>query len=229
MILEDVRLRAAAEMIAPANIMADIGADHAYLPVYLLKTGRIKKAFISDIHAGPLANARKTAAKYGVTAQCEFFCGDGLTPLSGRRIDAVAVCGMGGQLIQRLISQDIIAVQKIPQIILQPMSSAAELTEYVMSAGFALKEERILRDGHLFYRMMKITYTGSAAVYEDRFDYEYPPVLIAAGDSVMHEFLSFRAALYKKILAGIKQSSDGRGFDAAAAKSEAVEARLNKF
>ncbi len=81
MLLLDRRLRAVYDAVEPCGVFADVGSDHAYLPIFLLLEAVIQKALITDVRKGPLANSRKNALRYGVADRCEFLLGDGLEVL----------------------------------------------------------------------------------------------------------------------------------------------------
>ena len=99
------RLLSAADFVRQDAILADIGTDHAYLPLFLLSEGRIKKAFCSDVNEGPLASARANADAAGLLDRVEFTLADGADALSGRGITDYAICGMGGELISDIVSR----------------------------------------------------------------------------------------------------------------------------
>jgi tRNA (adenine22-N1)-methyltransferase len=94
--LLDVRLATVKEQIEPCDFFADIGSDHAYLPICLLTEGIVRKAYITDVRRGPLANSRKNAQKYGVSGRCEFLL-ETVWPCFKTSRDILSVCGMGGK------------------------------------------------------------------------------------------------------------------------------------
>ena len=101
--LSNARLASAAELVRQNAIFADIGTDHAYLPLFLLESGRINFAYCSDINEGPLASARKNAEERGMVDKMDFILTDGATVLRDRGITDYAICGMGGELIADII------------------------------------------------------------------------------------------------------------------------------
>ena len=97
------RLLCCAEMIAPGARVADIGTDHGYLPVYLLRAGRAASVLATDLRRMPLDNARKNAARFGLAGRIGFVQCDGLAGVSPRAVDTVVCAGMGSDLICRII------------------------------------------------------------------------------------------------------------------------------
>ena len=72
------RLQMAADMVRPCEAAADIGTDHAYIPVYLIKNGICPSAVAADLKEGPLANARAAVSAYGLTENIALRLSDGL-------------------------------------------------------------------------------------------------------------------------------------------------------
>ena len=91
------RLRSVAELVPRGARFADVGTDHAYLPVWLLQQGRITGAVASDLRPGPLERARGTAEKYGLTGRMDFRLCDGLSGIQPDEVNTIAMAGMGGE------------------------------------------------------------------------------------------------------------------------------------
>lgn len=101
------RLLAIAHQVPLGARFADIGTDHARLPVWLLEHGRIPSAIAADLKEGPLSRARQTAARHNLTERISFRLGDGLTPLGPEEADAVAIAGMGGETIASILGSSV--------------------------------------------------------------------------------------------------------------------------
>ena len=100
----NLRLNTLAKMVDPGSRVADIGTDHAYLPIELVKNGKIDYAIASDVAEGPLENAKNDIAAAGLTEQIETRLGSGLeTVTDADQIDTVVIAGMGGKLMIFLI------------------------------------------------------------------------------------------------------------------------------
>ena len=147
----DARLAAAAEYVRQGAVFADIGTDHAHLPIYLLECGRITQAIAADIAQGPLSRAQENASEHGLSDKIIFRLTDGLCGLDSLGITDVAICGMGGELISQIIdSAQFLRDTKI-RLILQPMSKQENLRAYLSKNGFRIISERVsLAQGKLY-------------------------------------------------------------------------------
>ena len=154
------RLLSVAELVRQGAVFADIGTDHAHLPIFLLERGRIERAICSDINKGPLDSARKNASEAGLLNKTEFCLTDGAAALSGYGITDVAICGMGGELIADIISKADWLKNKEISLVLQPMSKQSTLREYLANSGFEIETERYCTEGDKHYVVMLVSYIG---------------------------------------------------------------------
>ncbi len=155
----DPRLRAIADRVTPGCTLADIGTDHARLPVWLCREGVIARAIAADVAEGPLRRARENIALYGCEDRVEARLSDGLSAFTPDEADEVVIAGMGGELIARILEQ---GGWRTPAIrwFLQPMSAAEELREFLAGHGYALEEEWAVSAAGWIYTIMTARYTG---------------------------------------------------------------------
>lgn len=157
----DARLRAAAGFVRQGARLADIGTDHAYLPVSLLRGGRIPFAVASDISAGPLAHARETAAFAGIGEdRLALVLTPGLRGIEAYRPTDITICGMGGEMIVGILSEAPFVRDPGIRLILQPMTRAHILRQYLAGAGFAIDCETLARVKRHVYTCLCVHYTG---------------------------------------------------------------------
>ena len=97
------RLALCAALVRQGSSLCDVGTDHAYLPIWLLKTGKISRALACDINPGPLEAARRDGEKYGVGEELSFRLSDGLRAVSPQEAEDTVIAGMGGELILRIV------------------------------------------------------------------------------------------------------------------------------
>lgn len=130
------RLACAAKLVKPGTFI-DIGSDHGYLPVYLIKNGICVTAAASDINKAPLERAKATAERYGVADKMEFFLSDGFESIS-KTYDTACICGMGGQVITDIIER---GKGKFNRLIIQPMTKAELVRQYLWENGYLIENE----------------------------------------------------------------------------------------
>ena len=156
----NARLLSAAELTRQDATFADIGTDHAYLPLFLLDAGRIGYAWCCDINEGPLNSARRNAEERGRAEQMQFILTDGAAALSGKGITDYAICGMGGELIADILDRAPHLRDKEVNLILQPMSKQERLRHYLASHGFKIITESYSFDAGKCYVCLLVSYNG---------------------------------------------------------------------
>lgn len=154
------RLALCAELIRADKKLCDVGTDHAYLPIWLLKSGKIEQALASDLRPGPLEVAAQNARRYGVEDRLTLRCSDGLHKIKSEEADEIAIAGMGGELILRIVAETDWLKDSEKRLILQPMSSARELRVGLYELGFEILEEHAVEDAGRVYTAFTAQYAG---------------------------------------------------------------------
>lgn len=191
------RLRAIAEQVPRGAKFADIGTDHAYLPVRLMLDGVVEAAVAADLREGPLERARRTAAQYGLEEKVCFRLCDGLSGIAPDEADVIAIAGMGGDTIANILAAAPWTGEPGKLLLLQPMTALPELRRWLGSSGYAIKGERIAREGERLYSIW--TVTGG----------EMPPLSTGelwagrqSADPLRGEYLDYMAAKVSRALTG---------------------------
>lgn len=151
--------------------VADIGTDHAYIPIELAKGGA--KVIATDISHGPLQNAEKNVKKYNLDISLRL--GGGLEPLTIGEADEIIIAGMGGEMIEKIISNDI-EKAKSARLLLQPMNSQAELRSFLIKNGFTILKEDLAQEGHKIYNLI-LCEKGSMQLPKSETDLHLPKEL----------------------------------------------------
>lgn len=140
------------------GFLADVGTDHAYLPVYLYKLGKIRGAVAADINEGPLDRAKVNIAAYDAADGIQTVLSDGLQKLEGYCPDDIVIFGMGGELIVRIIDDAKWVKNPKIRLILQPMTKQAEVRSYLIENGFFIVDEVMTEDGDKIYQTICAEY-----------------------------------------------------------------------
>ena len=159
----DSRLSLAAGFVRRGSVVADIGTDHAYIPIYLLLSGICSSAIAADINEGPLERARINCARYGIGKDITFCLANGLSglPLIEMGVTDIVICGMGGELIASIIDASDYVKDPAVRLILQPMSQTARLREYLAKSGFRTIDGAMTRAQDKLYQCIVCEYDGN--------------------------------------------------------------------
>lgn len=218
----DQRLSSAANLVRQGAVFADIGTDHAYLPIFLLSRGIIERAICSDINEGPLASARANVEDCGFSDRVSFRLTDGARELFDTGATDYAICGMGGELIAKIIDEAPHLKNHGISLILQPMSRQAFLREYLFTHGFCIDSECYSYSYGKYYVCMRASYTGQGVTLSD-IDYELglkKPVT----DESYAGYLRVKYDALCRTIAG--KSVGGESTDYEQKLKEAIEERL---
>ena len=160
--IPDARLRSAADFVRQGACLADVGCDHAILPVWLCGQGKVRYAYACDIAAGPCERARAAVSRAGLSDRIRVVQTDGLKGLEGCGITDVSICGMGGELIARIILEACFVRDPAVRLILGPMSKPAALRRYLAENGFAVTAETISEVSGKLYFCLCASFDGRA-------------------------------------------------------------------
>ena len=159
----DTRLRAAADMVPRGARLADIGSDHAYLPIALCLENKIEYALASDINEGPVAAAVSNIHKNGLADRILAVRADGLDKTRDFAPDCITILGMGGELIVSILDKAEWVKDENITLVLQPMTHPEILAKYLAENGFGIIDEIIVRDGSRddrIYRIISAKFDG---------------------------------------------------------------------
>lgn len=159
------RLEVIASLIPQGAKVCDVGTDHGYLPIFLVKSGKVSKVIATDIRLKPLNTAKSNIEKTGITG-IELRLGDGLSTVNATEADTVVIAGMGGEVISGIIERCVWAKDKNKAFILQPMTSPEYLRKYLFDSGFDIITEIPLEDNGKLYSVISAVYTGEPVKYE---------------------------------------------------------------
>ncbi|HAN20661.1 MAG: hypothetical protein A2Y15_04445 [Clostridiales bacterium GWF2_36_10] len=162
MISLDTRLFCIYNAVGTCNCLADIGSDHALLPIALLQSEKVKHAIASDINTGPIEQSRKNAIRYNIS-NIDFLLSNGFDSIEKGSFDKAAICGMGGTLIANIIRRG--GIKAHCDLILQPMTAYEDLRSYLWDNGFSINNEIFAADSKKPYVIINAQYTSEFENY----------------------------------------------------------------
>lgn len=150
------RLTHLADMVTKGVVLADVGTDHGYLPIYLLQTKRIRHAFALDIRPGPLLRAKEHIAACGLSSYITVRRSDGVAALAPGEADSVLIAGMGGGVMLHILEEGEPVLSLARELILQPQSNLQKVREYLYRNAYEIDREDIVWEGGKFYPMFHV-------------------------------------------------------------------------
>lgn len=202
------RLTSAAEFVRQGARFADVGTDHAYLPIFLLSEGVISYALCTDINEGPLASAIANAKDAGLYEKMEFCLTDGAAALSGYGITDMAICGMGGDLIASIVEAAGYLKDEKINLILQPMTKQEALRENLYRMGYEIIAESYSYDAGKPYVCMQVKYSGISKALNEAEKEICPKNARIVNKDLQITYLKKKISTYKKIVGGKKSGGN---------------------
>jgi tRNA (adenine22-N1)-methyltransferase len=161
----DYRLKRLAQMVEPGTRLADIGTDHAYLPIWLVQKGVVDFAIASDIRQGPIDNAEANVQAAGLTDKISVRLGPGLSTVKKEDdIETVVIAGMGGDLIRSILE----AAPLFPKLVLEPNIGEPGLRAWLSERGYRINQEELLFDKGHSYELIQAYLTAEQQILSER-------------------------------------------------------------
>lgn len=181
------RLKVVADFVPQNSRVADIGSDHAYLPVYLMKQKQIEFGIASEVAKGPLDNAIQEIKAEGLSDRIDTRLADGLLSVQPEdKIDCVTIAGMGGTLIKNILENGKSHLSGNELLILQPNVGEDRLRTWLMNNQYEISDETILReDGHT-YEIIVAKKTDKTVKYTEQ-EIKFGPFLLKQHSDVFVE------------------------------------------
>lgn len=195
------RLQTIADFVKKGAVVADIGTDHAHIPIYLIKNNIISRAYACDINTGPLEKAEENINYYGVK-NIELRLSNGLEKLKTDEADTVIIAGMGGELIIDILDRGQGFFDKKNTFILSPHTKIEEVRNYLLRKGLKILKEDMCIDEGKFYTVMEVKCTENKEMYSEA-ELLYGKYLIENKHPVLLRFLKKEEAKYISILSNI--------------------------
>lgn len=148
------RLHTIASFVPEHSRVADIGSDHAYLPVFLVQSGKASKAVAGELNAGPWKVAKQHVAQQRLSDRIDVRRGDGLSVLQSGEADVICIAGMGGTLITQILQEGQDQLTGVNRLILQPNVGEKVVRSWLLDHGWRLIEEEMIEEDNHIYEIL---------------------------------------------------------------------------
>ena len=206
------RLLTAIPFVRKGKRFADIGTDHAYLPIYLVNEGIIAIAIAADINKGPLEKADENISKYGLNSQISTVLCDGLSKIEPNLADDIAIFGMGGELIIKIVDEANWLKDSDKRLILQPMTHPEKVREYLAKNGYKIVGESLSLDRGKIYQTICAEYDGEIRKYDD-FIYAFGEYILAQPSDLLVQLLSMTKIKLERKINGKREGGENISYE----------------
>lgn len=148
------RLTKIAGFVPKGFVVADIGTDHARLPIYLVLQGISSQVIASDLSTGPLSTARANVYLYKLEKKIEIRQGYGLEPLDPGEADVIIVAGMGGAKIRDILVKSPAVLDGVVRMILQPQVGAGIVRRWLFDHNWQIVDEELVLENDNYYQII---------------------------------------------------------------------------
>ena len=215
------RLEMIAAQVPEGVRLADVGTDHAYIPIYLAQNHRISHAIAMDINKGPLEKAARHIQMTGLSDMIETRLSDGLQYLKPGEADVVLIAGMGGPLMSRILENGSHVLQGVHTLILQPQSEIPAFRKYLHEHDYRITDEQMLIDEGKYYVIFKVTH--GTEHYDHEAEYAYGRCLLARKDETAYAYIQKELKTNEHILAQLGMHAT----DGARQRMEDIQNKIN--
>lgn len=202
----NLRLNTLAKMVDPGSRVADIGTDHAYLPIELVKNGKIDYAIASDVAEGPLENAKNDIAAAGLTEQIETRLGSGLeTVTHADQIDTVVIAGMGGKLMTDILDRAWSKDAQFKTLVLEPNIGEAGVRNWLMMHNYKIISEKLIAEAGHTYELIKASLTEEKHEMTEK-EIFFGPFIVQEKNTVFYQKWEGQLAYYQRLLVNLNKA-----------------------
>lgn len=178
------RLKVIGDLVLPNSFCLDVGCDHAFLDIYLVKKNIGIRAVASDVGEGPLNQAKKNIKSEGLEGKIDIRLGDGLDTYS-EGIDTIIISGMGGRNMIGIFKKNLSVLKKVNTIIVSPNNYQIDVKKFLCKNGFMIDDEVMVKDKNFIYQVIK--FVKGRKHYSKR-EYFFGPIFLQKKGSLFKEY-----------------------------------------
>lgn len=209
------RLQVICNMIRGSGTLADIGCDHAYVPIRMVKSGQFSRAVASDVRPGPLQIAAEHIRAENCSDRISVRLSDGLAGFVPGEADTAVIAGMGGRLTGRILLASPAVTGAMKELILEPQSDLAWVRHTLLETAFAgqyfrITDEDMVEEDGKYYQVIRAVPSEEKEVLSFAYEYSYGPVLLQKRHPVLRQFLIRREAQLQKVLENLEKQESVR-------------------
>ncbi len=192
------RLAMIADMVIKGEKVADIGADHALLPIYLIENQIVPRVIIGELGDGPYLRAWSAVQASSASNSIDLRQGNGLQILDYGEVKSVVLAGMGGDTIVDILSYDWDKAASFQRFVFQPMTKAQVLRQRLASRGWIIEEERLGTENGRFFQVIASRPANCPYILTD-LEMEISAASLRADDELKRGFIQLYLQKYKRI------------------------------
>lgn len=192
------RLKHIGDLVKANSFCLDIGCDHAFLDIYLVKQNKNIKAIATDIAEGPVKQARENIKREGLEDTIEVRLGNGLDTYSDE-VNTVIIAGMGGRNMIGIFKNNMKVLKKIDTIIVSPNNYQIDVKKFLTKNGFYIDDEELVKEKKFIYQIIKFK---RGRKHYTRKEFFFGPVLLKKKGNLFEEYYK-REKLSREILISI--------------------------
>ena len=217
------RMQALTDMVTPGTVITDVGCDHGFVSVYLVQKGISPRVIAMDVRSGPLEHAREHIREYGLTDRIETRLSDGLHSLKTGEAAGMICAGMGGPLMEKILTEGREQARGFKELILQPQSEIPHFRTFLMEEGYLLTDENIIYEEGKYYFMMKVHWLGKmsdeavrpqvrdswkADEADSGLAEAFGPILLSRKSPLLSDYLKWQLAQLRQIAKRLEEKAD---------------------
>ncbi len=199
------RLETVASMVTKGNRAADVGCDHGFVPIFLVKSGISPSAVAADVRPGPLSRAKEHIKEHGLEKTIQTRLSDGLANIKPGEADSLVMSGIGGILMVRLLTDGCETAKSFRELILSPQSELADVRRYLVANGYFIEYEHMLCDEGKFYFVFHVIIKKDERDWAED-EYRYGKEICAEDQDTFQAYLEKETRQYEQILEKMKQA-----------------------